>query len=108
LYGGPAGRQSNAAIVRWMDEIGLAPGWLLEMDWGTFDVASASPLEVRRLEEALSPFFLELTKQEFFKGAVERRILGYAVASVVEIAADEQLAAREAWQELGGVPHPTP
>lgn len=107
LYGGPAGRQSNAAMVKWMDELGLAPGWLLEMDWEAFDVASAGRLEVRRLEEALSPFFLELTKQEFFKGAVERRILGYAVASVVEIAADEQLAAREAWQELGGLRHPS-
>src|SRR5712692_11510596 len=33
IYGGVAGRHTNQQLVNWMDEKGLAPAWLKEIDW---------------------------------------------------------------------------
>src|SRR2546428_12616131 len=38
IYGGAAGRHTNTQLVAWMDEKGLAPEWLKEIDWNTFAV----------------------------------------------------------------------
>src|SRR5919199_1471608 len=57
LYGGAAGRATGRALVAWMDERGLAPEWLKQIDWAEFDVATASPDLVARIEEAMGPFF---------------------------------------------------
>ena len=100
VYGGAAGRNSNRGLVTWMAERGTAPDWLLAVDWDSFDVTILTAVEVHRLEEAIAPFFLTLTRQEFFEGAVARRLLGYPVARVDDIAADPQLEAREVWQDV--------
>lgn len=100
FYGGGVGRQSNREMVAWMAGTGAAPPWLLELDWDIFDPATASPDLLQRLESAVAPFFLSLTKAAFEEGCVGRRILGYAVASAADIAVDPQLATRGSWQEL--------
>ena len=107
LYGGGAGRHSNRALVEWMAERGAAPAFLLALDWDSFAVTTAEREEIDRIQEAIGAFFLTLTKREFYAGAVERRLLGYEVATVADVATNEQLAARDVWQDLGGVPHPT-
>ena len=107
LYGGGAGRHSNRALVEWMAERDAAPDFLLELDWDSFAVTTAERDEIDRVQDAIGAFFLTLTKREFYAGAVERRLLGYEVATVADIATNEQLAARNVWQDLGGVPHPT-
>src|SRR5262249_37552358 len=38
IYGGAAGRHTNQQLVGWMDEKGIAPEWLKQMDWSNFDV----------------------------------------------------------------------
>jgi crotonobetainyl-CoA:carnitine CoA-transferase CaiB-like acyl-CoA transferase len=100
IYGGPAGRQSNRGLVRWMAEKGMAPDFLLEMDWDRFDVASVTPVEVERMEAAIAPFFLTVPKREFLEQAEARRMLGYVVATAEDIAADPQLTARGVWREV--------
>jgi benzylsuccinate CoA-transferase BbsE subunit len=52
------------------------------------------------LEGAIAPFLLSLTRREFFEGVVQRNMLGYPVATTVDISADEQLKARGFWQEV--------
>jgi crotonobetainyl-CoA:carnitine CoA-transferase CaiB-like acyl-CoA transferase len=100
LYGGAAGRATGRALVAWMDSRGLAPDWLKQIDWDQFDVATASPELVGRIEAGIGPFFETLTKDEFFRGVGERNMLGYPVATVADIDRDEQLAARDFWQTL--------
>jgi len=100
IYGGPAGRQSNRGLVQWMAESGMAPDFLLETDWERFDVASITPQEVERMEAAIEPFFLTVSKEEFLVQAEARRMLGYVVAGADDIAADPQLAARGVWREV--------
>jgi benzylsuccinate CoA-transferase BbsE subunit len=100
LYGGPAGRQTGRALVAWMAEREAAAPAIAEFDWDRFDVATATPELVARLEGAIGPFFRTLTRQEFFEGVIERNMLGYPAATVEEIVADPQLAARGFWQTL--------
>jgi crotonobetainyl-CoA:carnitine CoA-transferase CaiB-like acyl-CoA transferase len=100
VYGGPAGRQSNRGLVEWMAEKGMAPDFLLAIDWDAFDVATVTPAEVERMEAAIEPFFRTVTKRDFLEQADARRMLGYAVATASEIAGDPQLEARDVWRDV--------
>lgn len=100
LYGGAAGRVTNERLVGWMAEKGMAPDWLLEIDWATFDVKALTQQEVDRLERPIGRFLETLTKREFYAGVVEREILGYPVSTAEDIFTDPQLEARSFWQPL--------
>jgi crotonobetainyl-CoA:carnitine CoA-transferase CaiB-like acyl-CoA transferase len=102
LYGGQAGRDTARALVAWMDEVMLdgAPEYLRNLDWDAFDVASASQEDVQAIEDAIAPFFLQLSKAEFFAGVTARNMLGYPLSTVDDLASDQQLACREFWQPI--------
>src|ERR687885_672764 len=100
IYGGAAGRHTNQQLVAWMDEKGLAPAWMKEMDWRSFEIPSITQAEVDRLEAPIGEFFLTVTKREFLEGAIRRQMLGYPVSTVQDIYGDPQLAARGFWQEV--------
>jgi len=100
IYGGEAGRRTNQALVEWMDSKGMAPDFLKQKDWKTFDIAQVSQEEIDRMEEPIGDFFKGVTKAEFFKEVVKRQMLGYPVASVKEIFADPQHEARHFWQTI--------
>jgi crotonobetainyl-CoA:carnitine CoA-transferase CaiB-like acyl-CoA transferase len=100
IYGGEAGRRTNQALVEWMDSKGMAPDFLKQKDWKTFDIAQVSQEEIDRMEEPIGDFFKGVTKAEFFKEVVKRQMLGYPVASVKEIFADPQHEARNFWQTI--------
>lgn len=100
IYGGAAGRYANQQLVAWMEEKGLAPLSLKEIDWSRFDVTNVTQAEVDALEGPISVFFSTLTKQEFLEGAVKREILGYPVFTVEDMYKDPQLASRGFWQEI--------
>ena len=42
-------------------------------DWKQFDVATITQAEVDQMETAFEKFFVNITKQEFMKGAVRTR-----------------------------------
>ncbi|HLI26518.1 MAG TPA: CoA transferase [Chloroflexota bacterium] len=100
IYGGPAGVRSLQALVAWMDEYGLATERLKRWDWSRFNVATLTQEEVDAIEEPAARLFARLTKAEFYRGIVERRILAYPVATAADHLADPQLAARGFWQEV--------
>jgi len=100
IYGGPAGRRTNKALVAWMHEQGLALGSLADFDWYKFDPKLATQEDVDRIEDPLAAFFESVTKSEFLEGACAREMLGYPVSTVADIAADPQLEARKFWQDL--------
>ncbi|MDE3076315.1 MAG: CoA transferase [Chloroflexota bacterium] len=101
LYGGPAGRQTSQALVSWMEERGgAAPDVLKRVDWDSFDIATVTPAQAQAIEAEIGPFLLGLSREEFFKGVVARNMLGYPVATVEDIRKDEQLAARDFWQQV--------
>lgn len=100
IYGGEAGRRTNQALVEWMDSKGMAPDFLKQKDWKTFDISQVTQEEIDRMEEPIGNFFKGVTKAEFFKEVVVRQMLGYPVASVTEIFADPQHQARNFWQKI--------
>jgi crotonobetainyl-CoA:carnitine CoA-transferase CaiB-like acyl-CoA transferase len=100
IYGGSAGRHTNQQLVAWMDEKGLAPKRLKDLEWNTFEVTGITQEEVDRLEAPIGEFFTTVTKDEFLEGAVKRQMLGYPVATVADIYRDPQLNARRFWQNV--------
>jgi benzylsuccinate CoA-transferase BbsE subunit len=102
LYGGEAGRHTARALVQWMSEAlpDGAPALLADLDWEQFDVSTASQHLVDALEAAIAPFFLSLSKAEFFTGVTARGMLGYPLGTVEDLASDQQLAARGFWQPV--------
>ena len=100
LYGGGAGRWSNQQLVAWMDENAMAPAWLKEIDWATFEVTTITQEEVDRLEAPIGDFFLTLSKREFLDGVVKRQMLAYPVSTTEDIYRNPQLDARRFWQEV--------
>src|SRR5206468_1736467 len=95
-----AGRHTNQQLVTWMDEKGLAPVWLKELDWSTFTVTNITQDEIDRLEAPISDFFAAVTKDEFLEGAIRHQMLGYPVATVEDIYRSPQLKARDFWQDM--------
>jgi crotonobetainyl-CoA:carnitine CoA-transferase CaiB-like acyl-CoA transferase len=102
LYGGQAGRDTGRALVAWMNETlpGGAPDPLRELDWDQFDVAQAPQALVDQIEAAIAPFFLNLSKAEFFDEVTARDMLGYPVSNVDDMVGDQQLAGRGFWQPV--------
>lgn len=100
LYGGAAGRRTNEQLVSWMRSRSVEPGALAAQDWARWDPTVATQERVDALEAPIARFFAALTKREFLDGAHEREMLGYPVATVADIAADPQLAARGFWQDV--------
>jgi len=94
LRGGPARAPGLAAMAAWMAEAGVeAPSW--RRDWATYNHNDLSQEEVDALAAPLQRFLLERTMRELFEGAVARGIMLAPVNDSREIAASEQLAARE-------------
>ncbi len=100
LYGGPAGRRTNAQLVAWMREQGAVLGALEQIDWKRFDPKTATQEEVDALERPIADFFLKIVKREFLEEASRREMLGYPVSTMPDIASDPQLTARSFWQDL--------
>lgn len=100
LAGGPLAF-SLRALIQWMDEKGMAPQWMVEKDWSmwgpaTFMNARGEEVqkEIDAIETAVSNFLMTMTKAEIYAEALKRRILLAPVSTVADIAASEQLAAR--------------
>lgn len=100
LAGGPLAF-SLRAFVQWMDEKGMAPKWMVAKDWSmwgpaTFMNAKGEEVqkEIDMIEAAVTAFLMTMTKAEIYAEALQRRILLAPVATVADITASEQLAAR--------------
>lgn len=100
IYGGEAGKRSNEAMVAWMAEEGMAPEWLLQKDWGKFNVATSTQQEIDQIEGPFAAFLAKRTKADFANEAVKREILGYPVNHAKDITEDPQLVARDFWQHV--------
>ena len=101
IVGGAGGALSTKALVAWMDEKGFAAEWMKTKDWVTWTPGifmkptEEDRVQIADLESRVQNFFLTMSKQEIYAGALKRRILLAPVATVADIAVDEQLKARD-------------
>ena len=100
FWGGKAGARTNRALVEYMDEEGMAPACMKEMDWENFDMATATEELFHEFNEYVGRFFLAHTKAELFREAAKRKMTLYPVQTAADIAADQQLEERDFWESL--------
>ncbi|MBN2059802.1 MAG: CoA transferase [Deltaproteobacteria bacterium] len=100
VLGGKIGASFNRAIVNWASDEGMVDEKLVKMDWEEFDYLAATQEEHNHISEFIGTFFLTHTKEELFRGAVERRIILFPVTDTRDIAEDEQLKARNYWESV--------
>lgn len=100
---------SSSALVKWMDEEGMAPDWLKEFDWiNDFAGPVLTPELCDRVYAPIAKFYMTKTKRELFDGACERGIILAPAYSAEDLFNDDHLAARNYWikadfPELGAV-----
>jgi crotonobetainyl-CoA:carnitine CoA-transferase CaiB-like acyl-CoA transferase len=100
LRGGAARIPNLTATVAWMAEEGMAPAWLRELDWKSYNHNLLSPEEIARLEAAFAAFFATKTRRELFEQALERRIMLAPCNDAREILEQPQLRSRELFTTL--------
>ncbi len=100
IQGGAIGRHTMRQLVEWMRGRALLGPSLEAIDPDTFDSRTLTQEQVDRLEGEVGAFLLTLEKREFFAGVLERNMLGYPVATAPDVYADEQLRARDFWQDV--------
>ena len=100
IFGGAAGAKTNRALIQWLDEEGLAAEDLKVIDWESFDMAQATEKVYPLISKPLGTFFGMHTREELYKGALERKIMLYPVNTVEDLLKDPQLKARGFWQEV--------
>ncbi len=100
LRGGPARIPGLIATAKWMAEEGIdAPAWQ-GRDWSKYNHNDLTQEEVDALSEPLARFFLGKTMRELFTESIRRGVMLAPVNDAREIAASEQLAAREFFVEV--------
>jgi benzylsuccinate CoA-transferase BbsE subunit len=93
---------SSRRLVKWMEEEGKAPGWLISLDWARDYNASTLGQELAdKVGKAIEAFTLTKTKAELYEeGAIKRQILSAPVSTTRDISEDAQLQARGYWQKI--------
>ncbi len=110
IAGGTTFGNSTKALISWMSENGVGSDWMRTKDWiswvpGVFmKMTEQDYKEIEDLETTIQRFLLTMTKHEIYAQGLKRRIFLAPVANVADVAADEQLKARDFWT---GVPHDT-
>jgi crotonobetainyl-CoA:carnitine CoA-transferase CaiB-like acyl-CoA transferase len=91
---------SSKRLVNWMAEQGIAPDWLINLNWATdYDASKMKQETADRVGAAIEKFTLTKTKSQLYEeGAIKRQILLAPVSTAKDINEDLQLQARQYWQ----------
>jgi crotonobetainyl-CoA:carnitine CoA-transferase CaiB-like acyl-CoA transferase len=97
ILGGAFGVKTNRATVAWLEEEGLAPDYISNIDWANVDMSVQTQEMQDRLETPIADLFLRHTKAELYAEALKRKIMLSPVATAKDIFEDPQLDARSFW-----------
>jgi crotonobetainyl-CoA:carnitine CoA-transferase CaiB-like acyl-CoA transferase len=100
VFGGRIGAPSNSAIVKWMDEEGMADDFIRDWKWEEYDFAVATPEIQERLEGYFAKFFLTHTKSEIYSEGLKRGFMVAPVSTPKDIRENAQLQSRNFWIDL--------
>jgi crotonobetainyl-CoA:carnitine CoA-transferase CaiB-like acyl-CoA transferase len=100
LRGGAARAGSLAATVEYMAESEMAPDFLREMEWASYNPLSLSDEELERLESAFAAFFAIKSMRELYEQALARRILLAPCNNAREILEQPQLRSRDFFERI--------
>lgn len=97
---GPGLGRSIISLLKWMDEDGLGAPPLREVPWESLRRDNLTQELMDSILPPLQRWFLTHTKEELYRGALERRIVMFPVNSPADVTREDQLQARHYWQEL--------
>ncbi len=100
LRGGAARIPGLVAMVRWMDEEGMASASLKAIDWKTYNHNLLTQADVDALSREFGAFFMTKTMSELYRAACERNLMLAPINTAREITASAQLASREFFVEV--------
>jgi len=100
LRGGPARIPGIIALIKYMDECGMAPTPLKARDWSQYNHNLITQPEVDEIEAALGAFFRSKTMAELFAAACDRNLMLAPANTARQILASRQLAARDFFVKL--------
>lgn len=101
MFGGPGWSLSTIALLRWMDEEGMAPDFHKNFDWiNDFDITRMTQEDLERLEEPFIKFLLTKTKGELFERAIRDGIMLAPINAPTDVVDDPQLAFRGFWNKV--------
>jgi crotonobetainyl-CoA:carnitine CoA-transferase CaiB-like acyl-CoA transferase len=98
--GGTGSGRGVNNLVQWMSESGHGDAYLESIDFTQLGYGTLDSAMLERVVPPIENFIASLTKDELFKGAVDRRILLFPVATPQDIVENPQLAARSYFQEV--------
>jgi crotonobetainyl-CoA:carnitine CoA-transferase CaiB-like acyl-CoA transferase len=100
IQGSVAGDRTNTNLTQWMDSENLAPRFMTERDWKTFDWHQTTQADFDDLTEAIGQFFKVHTAEELEEGAIKRGIMLNKVCNAEDTFNSEQLRARNFWVNI--------
>jgi crotonobetainyl-CoA:carnitine CoA-transferase CaiB-like acyl-CoA transferase len=92
-------------LVQWMIDDGVDVGELAEIDWDAFDPSILTPERIESWTSIIGGFLTKHTRQELFEQGMARKVGIGPVLDIPEVLKNEQLEARNYWQEAE---HPEP
>lgn len=106
LRGGPARVPGLVAMVRYMDEHGMASPALKAIDWTRYNHNLLTQEQVDELSREFGAFFRTRTMSELYRAACERNLMLAPINDAREIVASRQLAEREFFVDVDDLRHP--
>jgi len=100
IQGSVTGDKTNKSLTEWMDSKGLAPAFMKERDWKSFDWNKSNQADFEAIAEAIGKFFKACTAQELEDGAINRGMMLNKVCNSEDTLNSEQLKARDFWVNL--------
>ncbi len=100
IFGGARGVKSNRPLVEWLAEENMAPDYLKEKDWASFDLAKVTAEDWAAIEKPVAEFFAGHTMAELFEGARKRGLMLFPVYQPKDLLSDRQLQARGFWADV--------
>jgi crotonobetainyl-CoA:carnitine CoA-transferase CaiB-like acyl-CoA transferase len=100
VIGGRTGAKTLSSLVAWMDEEKLAPDFLLNLDWNTFDMFTVTREVMDNISGPVGKFFLKHTRKELLQGAVPRGVSLGPLSSMQDLLEDECLNQRQYWTQI--------
>jgi len=100
LRGGPARIPGLVAMVRYMDEHGMASDRLKARDWKTYNHNLLIQADADELAREFGAFFMTKTMAELYHAACERSLMLAPANTAREVVESTQLGAREFFVEI--------
>ncbi|MFC1921575.1 CoA transferase, partial [Chloroflexota bacterium] len=100
LSAGFVGARTNQGLTEWMDSEGMAPNFMKEKDWESWDWSNTSQNELDSLIEVISQFFKMHTKEEIEKESSQRSMQIQGICDSSDTVANVQLKSRDYWVKI--------